>query len=151
MAIGRDVYIDSRAIITRLEELFPASADHPGLSSTETHGLAALFNKFTVDAGLFLRAVQIMPPSRPSLRSKAFLEDRKDFFGKNWTVNDAARQRPEGLAHVRQCFDIAESFFADGRQWVAGTQQLTLADLEGECCNMNVISAQLKECRYLGA
>jgi hypothetical protein len=59
MAIGRDVYLDSRAIIQRLEELFPASEQHPGFSTPETAGLAALLNKFTVDASLFVNVCSI--------------------------------------------------------------------------------------------
>jgi hypothetical protein len=59
MAIGRDVYLDSRAIIQRLEELFPASEQHPGFSTPETAGLAALLNKFTVDASLFVNVCSV--------------------------------------------------------------------------------------------
>jgi len=32
---------------------------------------------------------------------------------------------------MRHCFDLTESLFVDGRQWVAGTPKLSLADLEG--------------------
>ncbi|KAK5726112.1 hypothetical protein LTR17_013014 [Elasticomyces elasticus] len=35
------------------------------------------------------------------------------------------------MAHLRQCFEIAESLFVDNRDWVAGTSSPTLADLEG--------------------
>ena len=131
MAIGRDIYVDSRMILQRLEELFPASAEHPAFSLKETAGLAALLNKFTVDASVFSTGVQIMPPEHPALGEKNFIADRKGFYGTEWTIQDAVKRRPESLSRLRECFAIAESLFADGRQWVAGTSEPTLADLEG--------------------
>lgn len=132
MAIGRDVYVDSRMILHRLEELFPASDAHPALSSKETAGLAALLNKFTIDASVFSRAVQIMPPRGPSVKNDAFMKDRASFFGKGWSLDQALKNRPEGIAHLRQCFEIAESLLTDGREWVAGTKGPSFADLEGK-------------------
>ncbi|KAK3719958.1 hypothetical protein LTR37_004081 [Vermiconidia calcicola] len=131
MAIGRDVYLDSRMIIQRLEQLFPPSEQHPAFSSKATVGLAALLNKFTVDASLFRNAVSIMSPDFPVFADAAFVKDRADFFGKGWKADDLKQQRPEGLVHVRQCFDITESLFADDRLWVGATEKPTLADLEG--------------------
>lgn len=119
-------------IIQRLEELYSGSDPYPALSSKETAGLAALLNKFTVDASVFSKGVQIMPPDFPAISNKAFVKDRAGFYGRNWSIRNAVRQRPESLAHVRQCFDIAESLFVDGRDWVAGTSSPSLADLEGE-------------------
>lgn len=130
MAIGRDVYIDSRMIIHRLEQTFPSSAEHPGFSTPETAGLAALLNKLAVDASLFNNAVTLIPSD--TFRNEAFAKDRAGFFGKDWVLSDAEKARPEGLVHVRHCFDIIESLFADGRQWVGGTEKPTLADLEGK-------------------
>ena len=131
MAIGRDLYLDSRMIIQRLEELFPPSEQHPAFSSKETAGLAALLNKLTIDGSLFNYAVTIMPPEFPLFQDKPFLKDREGFFGDGWTVTDAAKRRAEGLAHVRLCFGIIESLFADGRKWVGRTEKPSLADLEG--------------------
>ncbi|KAI7303365.1 hypothetical protein KC315_g15727 [Hortaea werneckii] len=131
MAIGRDIYVDSRMILQKLEELFPPSTEHPALSSKATEGMAALMNKFVVDAGVFSKAVGIMRPDRAALQDPAFVKDRQSFIGKGWSPTAAANARPENLAHVRQCFDIAESLFADGRSWVASTPGPSLADLEG--------------------
>ena len=134
MSVGRDMYVDSRMILQRLEELFPPSAEHPALSTKETAGLAGLLNKFAVDAGVFARAVQTMPLHLPTLRNEKFMKDRAAFFGGRWDLQVVKEGRPDGLAHVRQCFDIAESLFVDGRIWVGGTPDLTLADLEGKGC-----------------
>ena len=131
MAIGRDFYIDSRMIIQRLEDMFPPSEQHPALSTKETAGLAALLNKLTVDASLFASAVTIMPTEFPLFQNPEFMKDRSGFFGREWNVEGARKKRPEGLVHVRQCFAIVESLFADGRTWVGGTEKPSLADLEG--------------------
>ena len=61
MTIGRDVYVDSRLMIAKLEERFPPSAAHPGLSSPETQGVAALLRNFVVD-NMFVAAVRNFPP-----------------------------------------------------------------------------------------
>ncbi|KAI7182669.1 hypothetical protein KC352_g23115 [Hortaea werneckii] len=75
MAIGRHIYVDSRMILRKLEELFPPSAEHPALSTKETEGMAALMNKFVVDAGVFSKAVGIMRPDRAALQDPAFVKD----------------------------------------------------------------------------
>nr|POF07146.1 hypothetical protein CFP56_31770 [Quercus suber] len=52
-------------------------------------------------------------------------------MGRPWSKEILLRSRPETLVHVRQSFDVAESLFADGREWVAGTKGPSFADLEG--------------------
>jgi len=131
MAVGRDVYIDSRMILQKLEEMLPHSEAHLALSSPETAGLAALLNKFTTDASLFSLAVGIFPPDHPSLQDEKFLNDRAGFNGKGWTMGAILKHRPEHLVQLRQCFDTVESLFADGREWVANTKDLSMADFEG--------------------
>ncbi|KAK4542516.1 hypothetical protein LTR36_006769 [Oleoguttula mirabilis] len=131
MAVGRDVYVDTRMILRRLEELFPPSEAHPALSSMETAGLAALLNKFTIDASVFTRAVQMMPSHLPSMNDESFVKDRAGFSGKGSTLHGGLKRRPETIAHMRHLFDIAESLFADGRDWVGGTEAVSFADLEG--------------------
>ena len=135
MATGRDVYVDTRMIIKRLEELFPPSAEHPALSTKETAGLAGLLNKFSIDVGLFGLAVTMMPSTLPIFKDEKFLKDRTEFSGRPWNAEQAAKNRPQGLVHMRQCFDILEALLDGGKKWVGGTEQVTLADLEGEAKN----------------
>ncbi|KAK5685235.1 hypothetical protein LTS10_003312 [Elasticomyces elasticus] len=134
MAVGRDVYVDSRMIIQRLEELYPDDSEFPMLSSKETAGLAALLNKFVIDGSVFSKGVGIMPAV--SRIDNKFVKDRAGFYGKQWNIHDTAKHKPENMAHLKQCFEIAESLFVDNRDWVAGTSNPTLADLEGNvsCC-----------------
>jgi len=130
MAIGRDVYVDTRIIITKLEELFPASSAHPGLSTPDTIGLANLLSKFVVDGGVFKRVVSQIPQDLPMLKDPKWQKDRSEFRDADQKRNPHL-VRPEGTVHLRQCFDIVEALLADGRMWIGATPAISLADLEG--------------------
>lgn len=132
LALGRDIYVDSRLIVERLEERFPGSAAHPALSSPATAGVAALLQKLMVDAGGFQNAVRLIPPQAPMLQDPKFLKDRAQYAGGK-SMSGGVIGWQEGVVHMRQIFELLESMFADGREWIAGTPQVSLADLEGEC------------------
>lgn len=132
MAIGRDVYVDTRLMISQLEEMFPASSRHPGLSSPETKGLALLQQKLSIEGSMFQFAVKQIPRDSSLMKSPAFQKDRAGFFGPPPSIEEARLWRPESIVHMRHCFDILESLFVDDRNWVAGTETISLADLEGE-------------------
>lgn len=131
MAIGRDVYVDSRMIISRLEELFPPSEQHPAFSTKETAGLAGLLNKLNIDVAMFSYAVMTMPPDIPLLHDESFVKDRSEYFGGSFP-DFISKNRTLGLVHQRQCFDIIESLLGDEHKWVGGADKPTLADLEGK-------------------
>lgn len=129
MAIGRDVYLDTRLMIAKLEELFPPSLEHPALSTKETAGLAALMQKLAIEGSMFREVVKNIPSHFPLLRDEKFQKDRAGFFQPSFKM-EAKLMRPEGIANMRHLFDVVEALFADGRTWVGGTQQPSLADLE---------------------
>lgn len=130
MAIGRDIYVDTRAIIAKLEELFPSSSKHPGLSTPETAGLAALLSKFMVDGSVFKKVVSQFPQDLPMLKDPKFAKDRAEFRDADQKANPRL-VKPEGTVHLRQCFDIIEAMLVDGRKWIGASENLSLADLEG--------------------
>lgn len=131
MAIGKDIYIDSRMIISKLESLYPDSA----LSTTtrEHAGLRRLFEHYS-DSGLFNNAVKLMPywSSNSLVQNKTFLDDRQKLMGgKRMTAENMQAGRPEGLQNMRQAFELMEkTFLADGRQWILGTEKPTVADID---------------------
>lgn len=129
MTIGRDVLLDTRLMIAKLEELFPASSQHPGLSSPQTKGLAQLLARLSMDVSMFRAAVAMIPSDFPLLKDPKFQRDRAGFFGPNWKLDDSAR--PEAVTTMRHCFDLLESLLYDGRKWVGGAD-MSLGDLEGE-------------------
>lgn len=131
LAIGKDIYCDSRLIISKLESLYPASALKPPTSADD--GIRKLFETWTVDGGIFANAVKLMPYWLPGsfLSNKAFVDDRAQLSGRRMTAEVMEAGRPDGLQHLRLALDVLETtFFADGREWILGTKELSLADLD---------------------
>ncbi|KAI0427630.1 glutathione S-transferase [Xylaria sp. FL1042] len=80
LSIGRDVYLDTRLIIQKLETLYPASAAHPGISGSasgnpEHTALEQLISTRTIEGDLFSRAIQCFPPNTFAADA-ALLRDR---------------------------------------------------------------------------
>jgi glutathione S-transferase len=132
LSIGRDVYYDTRLILARLEQSFPESSSYPPLSTPDNKGLEALLEKFTVDAGIFSKAAQSLPPDLPTMKDEKFVKDRAEFTGTSWSQEARVKGYPEALAHIRHAFGILEALLADGRQWIGGTDKISLADIHGE-------------------
>jgi glutathione S-transferase len=134
MAIGKDVYCDSRLIIRKLEELFPDSTMTP--PSSAHRGTSKLLESWTIDGGVFGNAVRLMPywTNTGLLSNKAFLDDRQQLRGGGGRMTAETMQagRPDGLIHIRQTFELMENtFLADGRQWILGGDTPTTADIDG--------------------
>ncbi|KAF9698775.1 hypothetical protein EKO04_002725 [Ascochyta lentis] len=131
MAVGKDVYIDSRLIISKLESLYPNSTLAP--KTAEQAGVRKLLENYS-DGGLFNNAVKLMPYWSPGglIQNKMFLDDRQKLMGgRRMTTENMQAGRPEGLQNMRQAFELMENtFLADGRQWILGTEGLTVADID---------------------
>jgi glutathione S-transferase len=132
LSIGKDVYCDSRLIISKLEELYPNSDLAP--STTAEAGVRKLFESYTVDGGIFENAVKLIPywTDASLLQNKAFLDDRQKLMGGRRMTKEAMEAgRPDGLQHMRQAFELLETtFLADGRDWILGAKGPTVADID---------------------
>ncbi|KAI9795834.1 MAG: hypothetical protein M1833_006783 [Piccolia ochrophora] len=129
LSIGRDVYYDTRLILRKLEEKVPAGS--LGATADDLRALERLLERWTVDAGIFARASQLIPPTLPLLRDPKFQRDREDYTGRSWSRESVEVLRPEALVEVRDAFSFLEStLLADGREWILSTQTPTLADIE---------------------
>lgn len=133
MAIGRDVYLDTRLIIQKLEELFPA---HPRLGTPPSHSehvlIERLLEALVIDGGVFARAAQLLPSNLPLLRDPKFLKDRADYRGGEMlTRQQAEALRPEAVNELTRVMGLLEAtLLADGRDWLLKTESPGLADLE---------------------
>ncbi len=83
-----------------------------------------------------MRLASILPSSFPPMQDPEWLADRAEMLGRpmGQTLSDEAREqnRAEGMAHVQAAFELVENtWLADGRKWICGTQGVTLADLMG--------------------
>jgi len=131
MAIGRDVYCDSRIILRKLEELFPNGA--LGASNPEEKAIEKFLEIWAIESGIFVRAAQLIPTSMPLLNDPKFTKDREEYSGRSWSKEQIALNRPEAVAAIRTGFKFLEStLLADGRQWILKTEEPTLADIEGK-------------------
>lgn len=134
LAIGRSLHADTRLILQTLETLYPPSASHPSLSGPKVDGLASLLATLNIDASVFSLAAQLLPSSLPMMKDAAFLRDREDFTGRSWDAAQRERGRVEAITGMRKVFGVYEALLQDGREWIAGTEGISLADVEGAWC-----------------
>ncbi|CAG8951538.1 hypothetical protein HYFRA_00007454 [Hymenoscyphus fraxineus] len=118
LSIGRSVYNDTRLILQKLETFYPPSPSHPALSSPESGLMEKMFETWTVDAGLFMRASQLIPADMPLLKDEKFQRDREEYTGRSWSREGIERARGEALVDVRGAFERVEGLvLGDGREW----------------------------------
>lgn len=130
LAIGRDVYLDTKLQLYKLELLHPdkpgLGADNPGDKAVQ-HLLSRLMN----DAGVFAYASQLIPPNLPLLKDPAFSKDRGELTGRRWDEEAMLKGRPDALIEIVNVFKFLEStLLADGRTWILKTDTPSLADIE---------------------
>lgn len=131
-SIGRDVYLDTRLILQKLES-FPTSAPRLGAAeNTEQRAIERLLEVFNVDGGVFAWAASLLPRELPIFKDPNFLKDRADFMsGRNMLAQKSPAAKPEALNDIRNVFEFLETtLLADGRDWVLKTERPSLADIE---------------------
>jgi glutathione S-transferase len=134
LAIGRDVYADTRIILRALDARFPSA---PGSSSPRPLNgdplLAELFSQLSFEGGLFGATVALLPLDGPIFKDAAFVRDRSDLMGGGQSFGDMdARRSARPHAHIklRQILSQLEAALADGRPWlVAGRDEVGAEDL----------------------
>jgi len=130
MAIGRDVYCDTRIILRKLETMFPDGA--LGAADPEQKAIERLLEAWQIEGGVFARAAQLLPSDMPLMKDPKFTKDRAEFTGRSWDPKHMEANRPEALAHIRNAFGLLETtLLADGRTWILKTDSPSLADIEG--------------------
>ena len=131
MSIGRDVYCDTRLILSKLEQRFPDGA--LGAQQPEQRAIQELLERWTVDGGVFTRAAELIPTDMPLLNDPKFTKDREELSGRSWAKDDLAKKRAEALADMKEMFSLLETtLLADDREWILKTQKPSLADIEGK-------------------
>ena len=130
MSIGRDVYLDTRLQLRKLEEL-PMSAPKLGASKGDEQAVERLLASLAIDSGVFSTAAALLPTDLPLLQDPAFQKDRSDFTGVKFNAEGLRRARPELLREFAGVFELLETtLLADGRDWVLKTEGPGLADIE---------------------
>lgn len=130
LSLGKDIYIDSRLIISTLEKTYPNSSLK--CATPDEEGVSRLLENWSIDGGIFSRAVQLMPywNAASALQDKTFVDDREKLSGRRMVAEQMEANRPDAVQHMRQAFELVEgTFLADGRDWVLGGNEPSLADL----------------------
>lgn len=132
LSIGRDVYLDTRLILQKLEQVAPERPRLAADSTPEHHIIERLLEVLTIDGGLFRRIVQMMPADLPHMKNEAFLKDRADLIGGAivFTADALNAARPEAINEVRRTVQLLETLLADDRKWLLRTESPSLADIE---------------------
>lgn len=139
LAIGRDVYLDTRLQLSKLETMFPSRprlGAGAGAGDAERRAIERLLSRVVTDGGVFESAFQALPGSLPLLRDAAFARDRAEFSGGTMSLKPEERERarPEALLEMRDVFALLEeTLLADGRAWLLGAAAAagpSLADIE---------------------
>lgn len=132
LAVGRDIYCDSRCIIDHLESLY---TDSPRLGYDVTsdpyeRGIERILEIWAFDGGLFGRTAQMITPDASLMLSDDWRADRAELLGRSFDSNALRETQPDALAHARLHLQIVEeNLLADGRQWLCGGNSPSLADV----------------------
>ncbi|CAD0109238.1 unnamed protein product [Aureobasidium uvarum] len=142
LAIGRHVYCDSRLILQILQERYPLFG--APLSGPDK-AVQRLLQDWTNDQ-IFWHATHCLPFERSAAASSpAFLNDRSEGLGRPFRIEDMIKERPESYGYIRSMFQTLESFLEDGRDWIVGSANPSLADIDAVYIAQWIVTSPLME------
>jgi hypothetical protein len=131
LAIGRDIYLDTRLILRVLESLPDVSSLRLGASKGQDKFVEKLLEKYTIEGPVFTMAGGLVPVD--VAQDPTFKKDRQGMLGRTWDKEELEEGRGECLNYIQNLFHFYEStIFEDGRHWILGKEGPKLADIEGE-------------------
>ncbi|KAF1915838.1 hypothetical protein BDU57DRAFT_515600 [Ampelomyces quisqualis] len=129
LAVGRDIYLDTRLILRVLESLPHVASPRLGASTGRDKFVEKLLEKYIIEGPVFAMAGGLVPVD--VAQDPTFKKDRQGMLGRTWEQEELEEGRGECLNYIRNLFDFYEStIFEDGRHWVLGSQGPKLADIE---------------------
>lgn len=134
LTIGRDVYLDTRHIMTKLSDLEPGKGARLSVATTpEQKALQRLFQVFMIDSGFSRCFVQFILYKTRGMMDPEFVKDRTEFMsGAAFFPPEALEaMRPDTIRRVKDGFEFLEqTLLSDGRDWLLGTSGPTVGDIE---------------------
>ncbi|KXS94749.1 hypothetical protein AC578_3895 [Pseudocercospora eumusae] len=127
MAIGRDIYIDTRLMLAKLETFFPEN--RLGAEDGFGSGVEDLLENFVIDGGPFWRTAACIPPTAPLMKNEVWTKDRFDGSGGGFTKQALLDNRAWSISQLRIYYSIVEKMLQDGRQWILGGDTPGLAEI----------------------
>jgi hypothetical protein len=73
-----------------------------------------------------------MPLDIPLLNNEKFIQDRKERWGIDFSMETRAQNRAVSLVLTKSNITLLGSFLKDGRPWILGSESVGLADIHGE-------------------
>ncbi|KAL4879190.1 hypothetical protein BJY04DRAFT_220310 [Aspergillus karnatakaensis] len=129
LSIGRDVYLDSKLILSRLERLTTKETKPPfSASATNTQqALQTLLSSYTQNTALFSNIAKLVVQATPLLKNDAFMKDRTDMISappgyrfEDFVLNGKA----DAVLDVKRAVEFLEyTLLKDGRLWLAGKEE----------------------------
>ncbi|TDZ49544.1 hypothetical protein CTRI78_v008109 [Colletotrichum trifolii] len=131
LAIGRDVYYDTRLMLRKLESLYP-SRPRLGASSPDQMALERLLEALAIDGGVFSHGATLLPTTLPLIKDPVWLKDRSEFNGAKLSLENMKRNRPHAVNEIRRNMELLETtLLADARDWILqDNSDPGLADIE---------------------
>jgi len=131
LAVGRDIYLDTRLILRKLETLFPERKPL-GATNAQDKFVQGLLERYMVEGPVFGIAAGLVPTELAL--DPTFNKDRQGFLGRTWSKEELDGGKGKCLSYIRSLFHFfEETVFQDGREWVLAGKKPSLADIEGEC------------------
>ena len=127
LAIGRDIYIDTRLQLRKLETLFPDG--RLGATSSWDQGFEEMLEGWVIDGGPFWRTSGCIPVSVPFVNDPVWMKDRFDGSGGAFTREALIENRSWCISQLRLFYSLIERMLADGREWILGGSKPSLAEL----------------------
>jgi glutathione S-transferase len=130
LAIDRDIYLDTRIMIEKLESLFPCNT----LSSKQpfNRGVEKIIESWVIEAGPWWKTQFAMPSNASIMQNTTWLADRKSGSGGRITAGTLKSKRASALVDLNSYFYWAEhGLLADGRKFLFDTDEPTLGDVHG--------------------
>lgn len=129
LAVGRDIYCDSRCIIDHLERLYPSRLPKLGSNQPYERGIERVLETWAFDGGLFARTAQMITPDASLVQDQAWLNDRAELTGVQFSPDGLKGGKKDALSHTRVHLKIVEDdLLADGRPFLNG-EKPGLADI----------------------
>jgi hypothetical protein len=135
LAIGREIYLDTRVMLRKLESLPDMPSAPLGATNGPDRFTEKLIEKYIIEGPVFEIAAGLVPVEMA--QDPAFNKDRQGLLNRNWSREELEEGKGECLNYIRNLYNFYETtILEDGRDWILGSEGPKLADIEGEWCPM---------------
>jgi len=131
LAIGRDIYLDTRLQLRALEALPGVTTPRLGATNPSDLFVEKLLEKLINEGPVFAAAAGMVPME--IAQNEQFNKDRQGLFGNQWTKEEIEENLGGSANYIKNLFAfLEETALKDGREWILTGDGPKMADIEGE-------------------